>query len=68
MGSLAGKEIEIIDEMKNYRLDILELSDVKKKGAGEIRMERGHTLVYSRAPPGNRAVEGVGIIMTDELF
>jgi hypothetical protein len=42
--SLNGKEVEIIREMEKYRLELLGLSEVKKKGSGEKRLEKGFIL------------------------
>jgi hypothetical protein len=44
--SLNGKEVEIVREMEKYRLELLGLSEVKKKGSGEKRLEKGFILRY----------------------
>jgi len=64
---LNGKEVEIVREMEKYRLELLGLSEVKKKGSGEKRLEKGFILRYSGVPAINRAKEGVGVIVSDEL-
>jgi hypothetical protein len=53
--------------MEKYRLELLGLSEVKKKGSGEKRLEKGFILRYSGVPAINRAKEGVGVIVSDEL-
>jgi hypothetical protein len=45
----------------------LGLSEVKKNSSGEKRTEKGFILRYSGVPAINRAKEGVGIIVSDEL-
>jgi hypothetical protein len=37
------------------------------KGSGENRLEKGFILRYSGIPAINRAKEGVGVIVSDEL-
>jgi hypothetical protein len=61
------KEVEIVREMGKYRLELLGLSEVKKKGSGEKRFEKGFILRYSAVSAINRAKEGVGVIVSDEL-
>jgi exonuclease III len=65
--SLNGKEVVIVREMEKYRLELLGLSEVKKKCSGEKRLEKGFILRYSGVPAINRAKEGVGVIVSDEL-
>jgi exonuclease III len=65
--SLNGKEIEVVREMEKYRLQLLGLSEVKKNGSGKKRLEKGFTLRHSGVPAINRAKEGVGVIVSDEL-
>jgi exonuclease III len=65
--SLNGKKVVIVREMEKYRLELLGLSEVKKKGSGEKRLEKGFILRYSGVPAINRAKEGVGVIVSDEL-
>jgi exonuclease III len=64
--SLNGKEVEIVREMEKYRLELLGLNEVKKKGSGEKRLEKGFIRRYSVSAI-NRAKEGVGVIVSDEL-
>lgn len=45
--SFTGKEVEIVEEMEKYKLDILGISEVKKKGKGEVELTKGFVLRYS---------------------
>jgi exonuclease III len=65
--SLNGKEVEVVREMEKYRLELLGLSEVKKNSSGEKRLEKGFILRHSGVPAINRAKEGVGVIVSDEL-
>jgi exonuclease III len=65
--SLNGKEVEIVREIEKYRLELLGLSEVKKKGSGEKCLEKDFILRYSGVPATNEAKEGVGVIVSDEL-
>ena len=44
--SLYNKEEEIIKELVGFRLEILALSETKKKGRGKIIMNGDHVLIY----------------------
>lgn len=57
-----------MNEMKTHKVDILGISEVKKKGSGEAKLERDYTLIYAGVPKGSFAKEGVGIAMTPEMF
>ena len=63
--SLTGKEIELIEEMKKYRLDVLGVSEGKMRGNG-MKTVDGMTCVYSGVQQG-RAKAGVAIYMVEEL-
>lgn len=43
---LNGKEYELIEEMINARVDILGITEIKKKGKGVIKIQN-HILLYS---------------------
>ncbi|XP_066902417.1 craniofacial development protein 2-like [Halyomorpha halys] len=51
-----------------YHLDILGISEVKKKGNGKLKLPRDHTLMYSGVLKDTRAKEGVGITMRSNIF
>ena len=65
MRTLTGKELELIGEMKRYRLDVLGVSEGKMRGNGMKTVE-GVTCVYSGVQEG-RAKPGVAIDMAEEL-
>lgn len=65
--SLTGKELEIIQEIEKYKVQVLGLAEIKKKGSGLMNMDKGYVLRYSGSPRGNRTTEGVGIIMSSEM-
>ena len=65
--TLNGKEVEMIEEMEKYRLEILGISEVKKKGNGMIHLEKGYVLRYVGVNIGKRAKEGVGIVLSEEM-
>lgn len=64
--TLNGKEEEIVDEMEKYRLNILGLSEVKRKGRGEKTLKKNYKLYYSGVTEG-RAKKGVGFIIKEDL-
>ncbi|KAK4883448.1 hypothetical protein RN001_006767 [Aquatica leii] len=45
--SLNGQEQELIYEFEKLNLDILAITETKKKGNGMIEMENGHLLIYT---------------------
>ena len=60
---MAGKENEFIVEFEIENLDILGITETKKKGSGEIEMEGDHLLIYKGMSGDSRAKEGVGCII-----
>lgn len=67
INTLTGKEMEIAEEMESNNLQILGLSETKKKGRGYRQLTNKHTLYYSGVSQERRAKEGVGIIITEEM-
>ena len=65
MRTLTGKELELIGEMKRYRLDVLGVSEGKIRGNGMKTVE-SVTCVYSGVQEG-RAKAGIAIYMVEEL-
>lgn len=45
--SLNGKEHELIEEFEKAKLDIIAVTETKKKEQGMIELERGHLLLYT---------------------
>ena len=65
--TINGKEIELIQQMKDQKIEILGLSKVKKKVNGIKKLQDGYTLRYSGVGMDRRAKEGVGIITSEQL-
>ncbi|XP_050499989.1 craniofacial development protein 2-like isoform X3 [Diabrotica virgifera virgifera] len=63
---LNGKETELSYEFDKNKIEILGITETKKKGIGEIHLEGGHLLIYSGVPPEKRAAAGVGTIIKKE--
>lgn len=66
--TLSGKEIELVGEIKKYKIDIIGLSETKKKGNGITRLANGFTMIYSGVNMRERAKGGVALAMKEELF
>lgn len=65
--SLQGKENELTDEFIRADLDILAITETKKKEKGTIELEKGHILIYSGVDKNKRAAAGVGCIVHKKL-
>lgn len=63
---LAGKEQELVQEFEEEKLDMMGITETKKKGQGEVEMGEGHLLIYSGVDEGTRAKGGVGCIICRE--
>lgn len=61
---LSGKEDELVQEFQRTKLDILGITETKKKGSGEMEMEGDHLLIYSGVDENDRARGGVGCIIS----
>nr|CAH7747709.1 unnamed protein product [Callosobruchus chinensis] len=66
--SIANKERELVQEFEKMNLDILAITETKKKGKGIRELEGGHIMIYSGVPMENRAAEGVGFIIRKNLL
>ena len=64
--SLNGKEQELTEEARKYRLDVLGISSIKAKGTGSMDLNR-YKLFYSRVDPDRRAMAGVGILVSNRM-
>lgn len=64
--TIMGKEPEIVNEMRDRKLELLGLSEVRKKGSGTKIIEGGYTLRYSGVVIDRRAKEGVGVVTSPE--
>ena len=52
--------------MKRYRIQLLGISEAKKKGSGEKSLKDNYMLRYSRAKTG-RTKQGVAIITSKDM-
>ncbi|XP_039282924.1 craniofacial development protein 2-like [Nilaparvata lugens] len=58
-----GKEVELVEEMKKYKIKALGLSETRRKGVGQKDLDGGYVMRYSGIPEGRRASGGVAIVM-----
>lgn len=65
--SLQGKEEELEEEFEQAKLDILTVTETKKKGAGFIKMKKGHIMIYSGVDKSKRAKAGVACIIHKKI-
>ena len=63
---LAKKENELIGEFERENFDILGITETKKKGSGEMEMERGNLLIYKGVSGDSRAKLGAGCIISQK--
>ena len=64
-GCLNGREHELVEEMKKYRLAVLDVSETKVRGNG-VKMIGDTMCVYSRVQ-GGRAKAGVAILLSESF-
>jgi hypothetical protein len=48
--STAGKEIELVGEIKKLNVKILGVTETKKKGQGTEKLQDGYLIYYSGVP------------------
>ena len=60
--SIKGKEKELVEEVKKYKVDILGITETKKKGKDEEDLG-SHKLIYSGVNPNERARAGVALLV-----
>ena len=65
--SLGGKEPELVEEAIKYRLDIVGVSETKKRGTGAQDVHLGWKLFYSGVSLEARAHAGVGILTSPRV-
>ena len=65
--SLAGKELELVEEAERFRLDIVGLTSTHSSGSGTQVLERGWTLSLAGVAPGERRRAGVGFLIAPRL-
>ena len=57
----------MIEEFKKEKLEILAVTETKKKGTGEITIEN-HTIIYSGVDVNKRAEAGVGCVISPKYM
>lgn len=65
--SLNGKEIELAEEFEKTAMEILIITETKKKGKGIMEIGDGHLLIYSGVEENQRASAGVGCIIHSKI-
>ena len=65
--ALRGKELELIDEIKKYNLDILGITETNRKGQG-VEEFTSHKLIFSGVDTKERARAGVALLVRNEIF
>jgi exonuclease III len=63
---LSGKVNELIEECQKIKVDILGITETKKKGQGSIEVGNGYYLIYSGVPPNERPKAGVGCLINEK--
>jgi exonuclease III len=61
-----GKLKQVEKEMKNYKLDIMALSEIRWKDNGEIKTQDRNSLIFSGMGEEKEHRDGVGILMSKE--
>lgn len=64
--SLTGKEEELVEEMEKYGVDLLAVTETKKKGNGTLLLGRSKHMFYSGVSIGQRAATGVALIVSNK--
>ncbi|XP_031335863.1 craniofacial development protein 2-like [Photinus pyralis] len=64
--SMNGKENELVQEFEKAQLDILVISETKKKGRGTTKMDNNHLFIYSGVDLNERAAGGVGCLIHEK--
>lgn len=65
--SINGKEKELIQEVKKYSMEILAITETKKKGEGETTIEE-YGLLYSGVEMNKTAQAGVGCVISPQYM
>ncbi|XP_044766617.1 craniofacial development protein 2-like [Coccinella septempunctata] len=65
--SLQGKEEELEREFEEMGLEILAITETKKKGKGTVDTKNGHLVVYSGVNEEMRAMAGVGCMINKNI-
>ena len=61
--AINGKELELTEEMDRYKIDVLAVTETKKKGQGVENVGPNHILIFSGVNEKDRAKAGVGLLI-----
>ena len=64
---VTGRIALVLQKMRKYRLNILEISECNWKGSGKINTQTGETIIYSGRQYDHHN-NGVAIAVTKEAF
>lgn len=65
--SIQGKEKELEEEFEEIELEILAITETKKKGNGMFTTEKGNVFIYSGVETNKRAAAGIGCIINQRI-
>lgn len=65
--SIQGKEDELEAEFESMELELLAITETKKKGEGSTTTKNGHLLIYSGVKNNMRAKAGVGCLINKRI-
>ena len=65
---LTGKEVELVEEVKKYRLELVGLPLTKKKGNGTVVLQDGWQLFYSDVKPSTHAQADVELLISPRII
>ncbi|XP_044760185.1 uncharacterized protein LOC123317645 [Coccinella septempunctata] len=64
---IQGKEDELEAEFEDIGLELLAITETKKKGEGSTRTKNDHLLIYSGVEKNRRAQSGVGCLISRRI-
>ena len=65
--AINGKDVELVGEAKKYKIEILGVTETKKKGQG-VQNLGSHKLIYSGVNIKERAKAGVALLLTNNIY
>ena len=65
--TLTGKELDLVEKVKQYHLNIVRVSLIKKRGSATVDLGGKWKLFYFGADPNVFAQTGVGILTRSQL-
>ena len=65
--AINGKDLELVKEAKKYNVQVLGVTETKKKGQGVVDLG-SHKLIYSGINTMERARAGVAILLTNDIY